>query len=265
MKDEIKRMLRNIQFDYGVEILHACESGSRVWGFASENSDYDVRFLYVRTEDWYMSINVEKQGDVIERTLRHNTIDAVGWDVRKALGLMRKSNPALFEWIHSPQVYKSTMWYLSLKSASRAYYNPVASFYHYRSMAENNYRRYIKGKEEVKRKKYLYVVRPLLVVRRVLEGQGPGVFNINELIKEAEIDDAVGRQMKNLVLAKREGDELGEGAAVPILNEWIEYTLEETEDAAIDPTPLPNMEHTNQLFRSAVRCRHSPLSVPEKS
>jgi len=89
-----------------VHILYACESGSRAWGFASPDSDYDVRFIYVRPRDWYLSIDLERRRDVIERPIE-GVLDINGWDLRKALQLMRKSNPPLFEWLHSPLVYRA--------------------------------------------------------------------------------------------------------------------------------------------------------------
>lgn len=41
---------------------------------------------------------------MIERPIE-GVLDINGWDLRKALQLMRKSNPPLFEWLHSPRVY----------------------------------------------------------------------------------------------------------------------------------------------------------------
>lgn len=81
----------------GVAVLLAVESGSRAWGFPSVDSDYDVRFIYIRRPEWYLSIDLENQRDVIERPLE-NEIDLSGWDVRKALKLFHKSNPPLLEW-----------------------------------------------------------------------------------------------------------------------------------------------------------------------
>ena len=99
---EIEQRLRNIEREENVCIFYACESGSRAWGFASENSDYDVRFLYIHPTDWYLSI--EERRDVIERPIVDD-IDLNGWDIRKALALLRRSNPPLLEWLQSPIIY----------------------------------------------------------------------------------------------------------------------------------------------------------------
>ena len=87
MREETLRRLRQIEADDGVRVLYACESGSRAWGFASPDSDFDVRFLYVHPPAWYLSI--EKRRDVIERPIA-DELDVSGWDVQKALGLLRE-------------------------------------------------------------------------------------------------------------------------------------------------------------------------------
>jgi hypothetical protein len=76
-------------------------------GFESTDSDWDVRFIYVHPRDWYLSIDVEDKRDVIERPI-NDELDISGWDLRKALKLLRKSNPPLLEWLSSPIIYKET-------------------------------------------------------------------------------------------------------------------------------------------------------------
>ena len=107
MKEEILRRLDQIEREDDVRIVYACESGSRAWGFESTDSDWDVRFIYVHPRDWYLSIDVGEKRDVIERPI-NDELDISGWDLRKALKLLRKSNPPLLEWLSSPIVYKET-------------------------------------------------------------------------------------------------------------------------------------------------------------
>ena len=61
---EINEKLNEIEQKEGVRILHAVESGSRAWGFASPDSDYDVRFVYVRPAEDYLRLDEPR--DVIE-------------------------------------------------------------------------------------------------------------------------------------------------------------------------------------------------------
>src|SRR5688500_9825730 len=167
---EIQHRLRSVEEADGARILYAVESGSRAWGFPSADSDYDVRFVYVRPRDWYLSVNLESRRDVIERPIVDH-IDLSGWDIRKALRLFAKSNPPFLEWLSSPIVYRDE---LSFADAVRAllprYYSPVSSLYHFLRMAQGNYREFLQGPEVIV-KKYFYVLRPLLAVRWIEQGR----------------------------------------------------------------------------------------------
>lgn len=132
MRDRILESLSAIERDHGCTILLAVESGSRAWGFASQDSDYDVRFIYARPRDWYLSI-AEHRRDVIELPIV-DELDVNGWDLRKALRLFRKSNPPLLEWLTSPIVYRETPTAQRMRELIPQYYSPRASFYHYLHM-----------------------------------------------------------------------------------------------------------------------------------
>ena len=103
MLDIINKKLKENEEKENIKILLAVESGSRAWGFASSDSDYDVRFIYVRNQKEYLRLNDIR--DVIEWQL-DETLDINGWDIKKALLLLKKSNPTLFEWWNSPIIYK---------------------------------------------------------------------------------------------------------------------------------------------------------------
>ena len=104
VRSAVEAQLAALERDHDVTVLFACESGSRGWGFASPDSDYDVRFVYVHRLDWYLRVDTRR--DVIEVPVS-DELDVSGWELRKALQLMRKSNPPLFEWLHSPLVYRA--------------------------------------------------------------------------------------------------------------------------------------------------------------
>jgi hypothetical protein len=111
-----------------VRVLLAVESGSRAWGFASTDSDYDVRFIYAHPADWYLSIdlNTEAKRDVIEQPIVDD-LDLNGWDLRKALQLLAKSNPPLLEWLNSPIVYRESSFATELRELSIRFYSPAYS------------------------------------------------------------------------------------------------------------------------------------------
>src|SRR5688572_24447307 len=102
MIEEIKRELLRLETGNSIKILYAVESGSRAWGFASTDSDWDVRFIYIHKLEWYLQIEDKK--DSLDKILP-NEIDLAGWEIRKALKLFRKSNPPMMEWLRSPIVY----------------------------------------------------------------------------------------------------------------------------------------------------------------
>ena len=110
----VENALTQVELDRKVRVLFAVESGSCAWGFASRDSDYDVRFLYVHQRDWYLS--VENRRDVIELPLS-DELDVSGWELRKALRLLRKSNPPLLEWLKSPIVYRSNAEFVNASNA----------------------------------------------------------------------------------------------------------------------------------------------------
>src|SRR5579864_2551659 len=122
----IQKVLHTIQAQEQVRILYACESGSRAWGFASHDSDYDVRFLYVRPQRAYLRL--DPPHDVIERPIVDD-LDINGWDIFKALRLLRKSNPPLLEWLFSPMVYlENTLAIEELRAIARRFYSPTSLY-----------------------------------------------------------------------------------------------------------------------------------------
>lgn len=94
IRTQISNHLREIEEQYNVKILFAVESGSRAWGFASKDSDWDVRFIYVHDPEWYF--HIEEQKDTIEQMFP-DEVDASGWDLKKALRLFKRSNPSFFD------------------------------------------------------------------------------------------------------------------------------------------------------------------------
>lgn len=169
MEQTIVRKLHEIEKNEHVRILLAVESGSRAWGFPSTDSDYDVRFIYIRQKEDYLRL--EKTRDVIELPL-DDVLDINGWDLQKTLRLFRKSNPTLFEWFSSPIVYMETPFAETFRTMMGNYFSTKRSLYHYIHMAEKNRREYLEG-DMVKVKKYFYVLRPVLACRWILEKKTP--------------------------------------------------------------------------------------------
>ena len=253
IRQAIERALVAIEREEEGVVCLAVESGSRAWGFASTDSDYDVRFIYLRRPDWYLSIDLEDRRDVIERPLDAR-LDMSGWDIRKALKLFRKSNPPLLEWLQCPLIYIERSPLASrLRLLLPAYYSPIASYHHYLHMAQGNFREYLKG-EIVWRKKYFYVLRPLLAIRWIEAGLGPVPIEFGRLV-EATIQDAVLiREIDRLLAAKKAGAELDRGPQIEPISRFVEGELARHERAGGEkPSPTPPLDSLNKLFRDVLR------------
>ena len=135
MRERIQEQLRRIEESEDIKILLAVESGSRAWGFASPDSDYDVRFVYIRRTEDYLKLDAIR--DVIELSI-DDVLDINGWDLQKTLRLLYKSNPTLFEWFSSPIVYQETEFADKFRDLMMYYFSSKKTLYHYISMAEGN-------------------------------------------------------------------------------------------------------------------------------
>ena len=250
MQSVILQRLKDIEAEEGVKILYACESGSRAWGFPSADSDYDVRFIYLRPMDWYLSI--ESKRDVIERPIV-DEIDINGWDLRKALGLFRKSNPPLMEWLASPIVYQEYSTVANrMRQLAAEYYSPPACSYHYLSMAQGNFRTYLKG-ERVWVKKYFYVLRPVLAVKWIEKKLGIVPMEFATLVKGVVDDPVLLFEINSLMEKKRGGAELDEGPRIPPISDFIEGELTRFEGMAFDyGNNAAPIEKLNAFFRNAL-------------
>ena len=248
---KISDQLINIEAEYDVCILFAVESGSRAWGFASRNSDYDVRFIYVHKPNWYLSIRDRR--DVIECPIS-NDLDISGWDLRKALGLYSKSNPPLLEWLGSPIIYKDVYGLADiLRTMLTTAFQPQRSMYHYLHMARGNYREYLKG-EVVRLKKYLYVLRPILACLWIEKYGTMPPTEFSKLVRDARLSVTLNAAIDELLARKMSGDELDSAPKVPVLNEFIEQMLDHYSLlSGKRPTPVADYDALDLLFQEMLR------------
>lgn len=218
----ILQALSRAEERYDVRVLLAVESGSRAWGFASPDSDWDVRFLYVHRPEWYLSIDEKR--DVIEEMLPMD-IDLAGWDLRKALRLFRKSNPPLLEWLRSPLNYREQYTTAAgLRTLSEGFFSPVSVMHHYLSMGKRNHAQYLQN-EEVRLKKYLYVLRPLLACDWIAATGTMAPMEFHHLLDRLMPDGPVRGAVDQLLRDKMRGGELGRGPRVAALHDWIDGRL----------------------------------------
>lgn len=246
----IKLKLKEIEEKENIKIIHCVESGSRAWGFASPDSDYDVRFIYVRPAEFYLRLN--KTRDVIEWQL-DDILDINGWDISKALTLLHKSNPTLFEWNSSPIVYKTTYEWQKISVVINKYFVAKSGLYHYLSTAKSNYREYLKG-ETVRLKKYFYVLRPLLACRWILaEGTPPPM--LFSMLTDKYLATSLHPDVEKLLDLKINNPEIAEGKRFDKVNEYIDRSIEEIEEK-IKTLPTAGSlgwDELNEIFLSLLQ------------
>ncbi len=196
----IQDHLHELAAERGITLLFAVESGSRAWGFPSPDSDYDVRAIYLHPQDWYLSIGERKDG--IDYFAPHDgLLDVNGWDIRKALRLLAKSNATVGEWSQSPIVYYELPGIRAeLLELCRRFFNPVTLLNHYRGIAHNSYRAAREG-EAISVKKLLYVVRSLLAGRWVAVRNEVPPSELTQLLQTVE-DRVVVDHIQELVRQK---------------------------------------------------------------
>ncbi|BFH62027.1 nucleotidyltransferase domain-containing protein [Paenibacillus azoreducens] len=252
MKHIIVDKIHEIEREHQVKVLFAVESGSRAWGFPSQDSDYDVRFVYIHRPEWYLSIDEKR--DVIEVPI-NELLDINGWDIRKALKLFRKSNPALMEWLVSDiRYYEAYGFKEELLALRERVFSPQASVHHYLHMARGNFREYLQG-EQVKIKKYFYVLRPVLACKWVEKYNTNPPILFQDLVQELVTESGLKEAIEDLLRRKIAGEEMNLEKRVDVINEFIVREIDHLTDFAQstrrdldDPT-----EMLDQLFRKYLK------------
>lgn len=259
MLNHILEVLKQIELEYEVKILYACEAGSRSWGYPSENSDYDVRFIYVHKTDWYLSI--DQRRDVLEvpkhdkvTLLVDNQLDLSGWELTKALKLFRKSNPPLMEWLHSSIVYYQAYSTIEkMVEMEDQVFSRISCLYHYLKMAKGNYRDFLK-KDEVRIKRYFNIFRPLLSAKWIVKYNHVPPIQFHTLLNDLLPSGEIRTILDEVISLKVAGGLLDEEPQTELIDaylhkefESLESYLQELKVDIPDPT-----EKLNLLFRETL-------------
>ncbi len=214
---EINEKLDEIEAKDNVRILHAIESGSRAWGFASPDSDYDVRFIYVRRQEDYLRLDEPR--DVIEWQL-DDVLDINGWDLKKALKQFARGNATLFEWSGSPIVYRTTDEWNRIREVSKQYFSEKSAVYHYYGTANSTFQEYLQG-DTVRYKKYFYALRPLLAAEYIEKYHTAPPVLFDDLLK-LDLDPGLRTAIDELLEAKKRTTEKEENPQMPVIKNYIE-------------------------------------------
>ncbi|MFC6998873.1 nucleotidyltransferase domain-containing protein [Rufibacter roseus] len=248
MEKLIQQKLQELETQNNITILFAIESGSRAWGFPSPDSDYDVRFVYQHQPDWYLSIDERK--DTLESM--DGDLDLVGWDLRKALRLLRKSNASIFEKMQSPIVYRQQRSFLEdLQAVAPTYFSCRAGLHHYLSMAFNYYKA-CAPEQNVKLKSYFYLLRTTLASRWIVEYRTMPPMLFTELLPLVE-DPSLLQKIEELLTLKATVTEQYVHPKEEALEQYLYQTLRYCESKAEDmPKANGSTEALDTLFRKTV-------------
>lgn len=251
MKKNILNKLKQIELEKGVEILYAVESGSRAWGFASPDSDYDIRFIYKHDLDYYLSL--WEQTDVIE-FMTEDDLDGSGWDLRKTVKLLAKSNAPLLEWIYSPVVYYENEAFMNqMRALAKDCFSPVACLYHYLGTTKNFMD--VCEQEEVKLKSYFYALRTALAGKWIIEYNTFPPVAFIELLPIAPQN--IQEKVKELMQIKANQDESYLHPKEVLITDFLKETVQfNVENASGLKSGKKMSEELDGVFRGVIQNKH---------
>ncbi|RYY60311.1 MAG: nucleotidyltransferase domain-containing protein [Chitinophagaceae bacterium] len=249
MWQAITDKIEQIRAEQGIAILFCCESGSRGWQFPSPDSDYDVRFIYVRPFNYYLSVS---DLDYDLSFPINDDLDIYGWDIRKVLQLIRKSNTTPFEWLQSPIVYaqqagfRDQLWQLC-----QSYFSQRTNVHHYLGIARG-FMEHLNPSNEIGIKKLFYIIRPVLSAKWCLEKNSIAPMTIGPLLDQ--VPEVLKKTINQLIRQKATADEKSPVTISPHLREYLEseYNRISTDPSLPDKTSFP-LEPLDEFFINTLR------------
>lgn len=252
IENTITQRLHEITHSKEVRLLYGCETGSRGWGFASPDSDYDIRFIYVHKQKKYLSISEFKDTIEVMENAEGEVLDFSGWDIRKVLQHIKRSNATMFEWLQSPIVYfdayqlKQDLWTLA-----QPYFAPKAAINHYLGIMHNTQKMAI-ADEHIKIKKYFYILRPLLAAMWAAKYQTPPPIEFKNML-HLVTDNAVLGKINGLLIDKETANE---GFVIPVIPEIQAFVHENHQHCRFEASkmdmPTVNEAPLNKYFRQMI-------------
>jgi len=249
MQRRIQAALTQLETTHHVRILYACESGSRAWGFPSPDSDYDVRFIYSHPADWYLTL--DDGPDTLNFPVDEE-LDLAGWELRKALKLLRGSNAALFEWLQSPVVYaEATGFRAALEPELPMCWNPRAGLHHYAGLMRRGVMDDLTG-TDVRLKRLFYALRSTLAARWIQQRPAelpPMEFHVLRESLPAELNAIVDELLARKATADEKTTVAHPASLVAFLQTEYEATLAARETLPVMRHPEPTPE-LNAVFQA---------------
>ena len=255
MKDKIKEICKAVEKEKNVKILFAVENGSRAWRMESRDSDYDVRFVFVRPLSEYIQINrptetidvaFDKEGNPCP--VEGSFMDAFGFDVFKYVKMLSSSNPTTIEWLVSDIVYYGKQNEV-FKNFAVKNFSKISLYHHYKSMCRNNYLKYIKSGNLLTYKKYLYAYRGLINAKWVAHKNSvpPIIFRDALTRMNGVIPEHISNKLNDIINLKSTGKEKDIIQNVVEMDAYIESFLKDDSEAPTEKTHATLNELNGEL------------------
>lgn len=205
MKEKILKALKEIEKENNIEIIFAADTGSRTLGYSNENSDYDIRFIYIQKSEKYFKLIEEI--DMIQR--KELNMDFLGFDLKKTLNLLKDSNVQIWQWLYSSKIYAASDYSEEIKKLSKEYFELKKFFHQYAGIISNNYKRKIKNKEKLKAKYYLI---SLIKIASMLKIENETEYNFSEGIEKSlkVLPENIKEKIIKMNLERKNGKEFVE-------------------------------------------------------
>lgn len=242
MEEKILKTLKEIEKENNVEIIFAADTGSRTLGYSNENSDYDIRFIYIQKSEKYFKLIEEI--DMIQR--KELNMDFLGFDFKKTLNLLKDSNVQIWQWLYSSKIYVASDYSEEIKKLSKEYFELKKFFHQYAGIISNNYKRKIKNQKEIKSKYYII---ELVRIASILKIEKEFKYDFSEGAEESykNLPENISKKLKLMVSERKEGKETV--VSDEELNKYIELIIKDLQKKADKTAAIDkNIEKINRFF-----------------
>lgn len=245
----IRAKLGEIEKRRQVRIIWAVEAGSRAWGFSSPNSDYDVRFVYIRDKKEYLRL--EEIRDSMDAQ-QDEVLDIEGWDLRRVLRMVYRSTPEVYEWFASPNIYRSTSEAEEIQRILPEYFSVKKCARNYLHTASLDFRTYFR-EDEIWLVKYFYLLRQMLQAKWLLDERSTPPMLFEELVR-VKLDDEWKDYILELLQKKKVSSELGKAPRNKKFIDYLEGSLKkmQEQESAMEDDGKKSWEKLNQYFYSVL-------------
>lgn len=245
IKNEIITILKEIEKEKNVKIIYACDIGSHTSGYAVKNSDYDIRFIYIQDTRKYLSLSEPKE--VIEREIvkSNQKYDIVGFDIKKTLSHIAKSNMQIWTWLYSPSVFITSDIAEQIKNILTFYENKKKILFQYSAW----FKSYVKRNEsdKIKVKYYLNILIRLNECFNYINGK----FTF-QTVDNVNYSESINKTFLSLLNKRQNNIEIIE--RIPELDTFIEERIEYLFEISIKAeAKTVDYSKINDLFYSIVK------------